>query len=69
MRQHLKFIILLALAILILWWFGRKLNWAEVGHSVVETDWRLLAAGVITVSITYLLRAYRWRSNMKSVFS
>lgn len=62
MRQHLKFLILLALALLILWWFGRKLDWAEVGHSVVATDWRLLAAGVVTVSITYLLRAYRWRT-------
>jgi uncharacterized protein (TIRG00374 family) len=62
LRQHLKFLILLALAVLILWWFGRKLDWAEVSRSVVAADWRLLAAGVFTVSITYLLRAYRWRT-------
>jgi uncharacterized protein (TIRG00374 family) len=52
----------LLLAVLILWWFGRNLNWTEVGHSVIAADWRLLAAGVATVSITYLLRAYRWRT-------
>ena len=28
----------------------------------MAADWRLLAAGVVTVSITYLLRAYRWRT-------
>lgn len=62
LRQHFKFIILLLLAVLILWWFGRNLNWAEVGQSVVTADWRLLVAGVLAVSISYLLRAYRWRT-------
>lgn len=62
LRKHLKFLVLLLLAVLILWWFGRKLDWAEVGRSVAAADWRLLAAGVITVSVTYLLRAYRWRT-------
>jgi len=50
------------LAVLILWWFGRNLNWTEVGQSVVAADWRLLVAGVLAVSSTYLLRAYRWRT-------
>jgi uncharacterized protein (TIRG00374 family) len=62
LRKHLKFLFLVLLTVLILWWFGRKLDWAEVGRSVAATDWRLLAAGVVTVSITYLLRAYRWRT-------
>jgi uncharacterized protein (TIRG00374 family) len=62
LRKHLKFLVLLLLAVLILWWFGRNLDWAEVGRSVAAADWRLLAAGVITVSVTYLLRAYRWRT-------
>lgn len=62
MRKHLKFFILLLLAVLILWWFGRNLDWAEVGRSVAAADWRLLVAGVVTVSATYLLRAYRWRT-------
>ena len=62
MRKHLKFLVLLLLAILILWWFGRNLDWAEVGHSLRAADWRWLAAGVVAVSSTYLLRAYRWRT-------
>ena len=64
LRKHLKFLILLLLAVLILWWFGRSmdLDWAKVGRSVATADWRLLVAAVITVSVTYLLRAYRWRT-------
>ncbi|HEY0408443.1 MAG TPA: lysylphosphatidylglycerol synthase transmembrane domain-containing protein [Pyrinomonadaceae bacterium] len=60
MRKYLKFIALLLLATLILWWFGRGLNWAEVRHSLGQADWRLLAAAVAFVCVTYLLRAYRW---------
>jgi uncharacterized protein (TIRG00374 family) len=60
--KHLKFLLLVLLAVLILWWFGRKLDWAEVGRSLKTADWKLLAAGVATVSTTYLLRAYRWRT-------
>lgn len=62
MLKHLKFLFLLLLAVLILWWFGRNLDWAEVGRSLKDADWKLLAAGVATVSVTYLLRAYRWRT-------
>lgn len=52
------------LAVLILWWFGRNLvtDWTDVGRSLASADWRLLAAGVVAVSITYLQRAYRWRT-------
>lgn len=64
LRQHIKFIISLLLAVLILWWFGRNLvtNWSEVGRRLASVDWWLLAAGIATVSITYLQRAYRWRT-------
>jgi hypothetical protein len=60
LRKYLKFIVLLLLATLILWWFGRGLNWAEVRHSLAQADWRLLAIAIIFVCISYLLRAYRW---------
>jgi uncharacterized protein (TIRG00374 family) len=62
LRKHLKFIALVALAALILWWFGRGLNWAEVRQSVSQADARLLAASIIVVCATYLLRAFRWRA-------
>jgi glycosyltransferase 2 family protein len=62
LRKHLKFIALVALAALILWWFGRGLNWAEVRESFKQADARLLAASVLVVCLTYVLRAYRWRA-------
>ncbi|HEV2913249.1 MAG TPA: lysylphosphatidylglycerol synthase transmembrane domain-containing protein [Pyrinomonadaceae bacterium] len=62
MRKHLKFIALVVLAALILWWFGRGLNWAEVRESVRLADARLLASAILVVSLTYLIRAYRWRA-------
>jgi uncharacterized protein (TIRG00374 family) len=62
LRKHLKFIALVALAALILWWFGRGLNWAEVRRSFGQADARLLAASIAVVCTTYLLRAYRWRA-------
>lgn len=62
MRKHLKFMALLLLAALILWWFGRKLDWAEVWMAVSRADWRLLVVAVALVCSTYMLRAFRWRT-------
>jgi uncharacterized protein (TIRG00374 family) len=61
LRKHLKFIALVLLTGLILWWFGRGLNWHEVRDAVGTADWRLLAASVAVVSLGYLIRAFRWR--------
>jgi uncharacterized protein (TIRG00374 family) len=60
LRKHLKFIALVVLAAIILWWFGRDLDWAEVSRSVRQSDWRLLGLAFAVVCVTYLLRAYRW---------
>lgn len=62
MRKYIKFVLLLAVAVLLLWWFGRSLDWREVGRSVREADWRLLAAAVTLVCSTYFVRALRWRA-------
>jgi glycosyltransferase 2 family protein len=62
LRKHLKFIALVLLAGLILWWFGRGLDWAEVRRSISQADGRLLALAIALISTTYLLRAYRWRA-------
>jgi uncharacterized protein (TIRG00374 family) len=62
LRKYLKFIVLLLLATLILWWFGRGLNWTEVGHSLSRADWRLLAIATAIVCVSYTLRAFRWRA-------
>ena len=62
MRKYLKFVALSLVAVLVLWWFGRNLDWAEVSASIGRADWRLIAAGVVLVWLTYLIRAYRWRA-------
>lgn len=62
MRKHLKFIALLVLAALILWWFGRGLDWKEVGDAVRSADWRLLMVAVVIISAGYLVRTFRWQT-------
>jgi uncharacterized protein (TIRG00374 family) len=59
-RKYLEFGALCALAIGILWWFGRKLDWVEVRHALGQTNKSLLALATILVCISYLFRAYRW---------
>ena len=59
-RKYLEFGVLCALAIGILWWFGRKLDWAEVREALSHTNKALLAVAIVIVCSSYLLRAYRW---------
>lgn len=62
MRRYLKFIILTLIAALVLWWFGRGLDWASVRAGIGRADWRLIAAAVLIVWTTYFVRALRWRA-------
>lgn len=59
-RKYLEFGALCALAIGILWWFGRKLDWNEVRQALGQTNKYLLATATAIVCLSYLLRAYRW---------
>lgn len=61
MRKYLKFIILLAIAIAILWYFGRNLDWQQVSQSLQKASafWVILA--VCGISLGYFLRAVRWK--------
>jgi uncharacterized protein (TIRG00374 family) len=61
-RKYLEFAALLILAVGIIWWFGRRLDWGQVKLAVQKSDWRLiiLACGVILLG--YLWRAIRWRA-------
>ncbi|OLE55424.1 MAG: hypothetical protein AUG51_02905 [Acidobacteria bacterium 13_1_20CM_3_53_8] len=62
LRKHLKFIALILLAVLMLWWLGRKLDWAEVRKAISQANvWLLIFAG-LTVVLTYGLRSFRWRA-------
>jgi uncharacterized protein (TIRG00374 family) len=65
LRKYLKFLVLSALAALILLWFGRNLNWKEVSEAIRGADVRLIALACLFVCLTYFLRALRWRALLK----
>jgi uncharacterized protein (TIRG00374 family) len=64
-RKYIEFIVLCLLAAALLWWFGRNLEWAEVGHAVRNSDPWLLAAAVLVISAVYFFRAFRWGALLK----
>jgi uncharacterized protein (TIRG00374 family) len=59
-RKYVEFGALSLLAIAILWWFGRNLNWSEVRQAVGHANPYLLGFALVAVSASYLLRAVRW---------
>ncbi|HSS22452.1 MAG TPA: lysylphosphatidylglycerol synthase transmembrane domain-containing protein [Pyrinomonadaceae bacterium] len=59
-RKYVEFGALCLLAAVILWWFGRKLDWLEVRHAVSRANPYLLALGVLAISLAYVFRAARW---------
>lgn len=59
-RKYLEFGSLCALALGILWWFGRKLDWGEVRLAVSQSNRYLLGLAVLVICLAYLFRAYRW---------
>lgn len=77
MRKYFKFFVLSALAILILWYFGRSLDWNEVWSSLRRADALQLIIATAIICFGYLLRAFRWRtllapiteSNLRDLFA
>ncbi|MEK6282001.1 MAG: lysylphosphatidylglycerol synthase transmembrane domain-containing protein [Acidobacteriota bacterium] len=61
-RKLVEFGALCALSAAILWWFGRKLDWVEVGQAVSHSNVYLLGLAVLAVCLIYLFQAYRWRA-------
>jgi uncharacterized protein (TIRG00374 family) len=59
-RKYIEFLALCLLAVAILWWFGRKLNWGEVRRAVSQSNPYLLGVAIIIICLAYLFRAYRW---------
>src|SRR5215213_10461513 len=64
-RKYIEFAVLCLLASMLLWWFGRNLDWVEVGRAVRDADPYLLAAAVLIISVAYLFRAFRWGALLK----
>jgi uncharacterized protein (TIRG00374 family) len=57
-RWHTFFIA--ALTIGLLWWFFRDLNVREAWDAIRSAHWALIVLAVLSVGLTYLLRAWRW---------
>lgn len=61
-RKFLEFAVLLVLAVAIVWWFGRSLDWGRVKSAILASDWKLILVGAFMVLGGYLWRAFRWRA-------
>jgi len=59
-RKYIEFGALCALAVGILWWFGRQLDWGGVRLAVSQSNRYLLGLAVLVICLAYLFRAYRW---------
>lgn len=68
-RKYIEFIALCLLASALLWWFGRNLDWREVGHRVGSANPYLLVIAVLVVCSTYVVRAFRWRTLLEPLGS
>ena len=64
-RKYIEFAVLCLLAAALLWWFGRNLDWSEVGHAVGNSDPFLLIVAVLIISAAYFVRAFRWGALLK----
>jgi glycosyltransferase 2 family protein len=53
--------LLFLLAVLILWFFGRSLNWTEVRQAIEKANVFYLATATLVICFGYLLRAKRWQ--------
>lgn len=62
LRKYVEFFALCSLAVALLWWFGRNLEWIAVRHAVGQSDKYLLGVAVLVICLAYLFRAYRWRA-------
>ena len=62
LRKYIEFLALCGLAVVLLWWFGRSLDWVDVRHTVGQSNGYLLGLAVFVICLAYLFRAYRWRA-------
>lgn len=64
-RKYIEFAALLLLAILIIWWFGRHLDWDQVKLAMQKSDWRLILAAAVVCLLAYVWRAVRWQAFLR----
>lgn len=61
LRKSLKFAILFLFAVFLLWFFGRNLNWTEVGERLRGANFFFIGAAFLIICLGYFLRALRWK--------
>ena len=64
-RRYVEFAALCLLASVLLWWFGRNLDWAQVRRELGNSDPYLLGVAVVIICIAYGFRAFRWGALLK----
>lgn len=77
LRKHLKFILLVLFTLFIFWFFGRNLDWREVGQILKRANALYLILAVLVICLGYFLRAIRWKvllepiteSSLKELFA
>lgn len=68
-RKYIEFAALCLLAAALLWWFGRNLDWREVGQRVSSANPYLLVLAVVIICLAYGARAFRWGALLKPLVS
>jgi uncharacterized protein (TIRG00374 family) len=61
LQKYIKFLLLFLFAVFIFWFFGRNLNWTEVGDSLRQANPLYIAGAVSIICLGYFLRALRWK--------
>ena len=64
-RKYVEFGALCLLASVLLWWFGRNLDWVQVRQELGNADPYLLCAAILLICIAYGFRAFRWGALLK----
>ena len=64
-RKYVEFAALCLLASVLLWWFGRNLDWVQVRKELGNSDPYLLCAAILIICIAYGFRAFRWVALLK----
>lgn len=55
------------LAVGLVWFFGRNLNWSEVRQTLANANPYYLAIAIAIISVAYLFRAFRWGALLRPI--
>lgn len=64
-RKYIEFGVLCLLASVLLWWFGRNLDWHQVRVELRNSNPYLLGVAILIICVAYGFRAFRWRVLLK----